>query len=302
MGVSNRFILEQGATIGALARGAVQLMLQSQGLSKKAGVETPGPEIQQVLPPRSKELLRAYTRHVGGDPGSYRGVIPPHLFPQWVFPLQTRTLEGIPYPMEKVLNGGCRMEIRAPLPADEPLMVRGRLEGIDDNGRRAVLHARATTGTASCPDALVTDMYAVVPLRSKEKTNGAPKPRKKEKPRVPADVRELAYWRIGPKAGLEFAKLTGDFNPVHWVPPYARMMGFRNVILHGFSTMARAYEGIVRARFSGQPGRLKTFDVKFTRPLILPHRVGLYIDSDEQFYVGDAPGGPAYLIGSFGGE
>jgi len=300
MGVSNRFILEQGPTIGALAKGAMHLMLQSQGLKQKTPVEPPGPEIQQVLPPRSKELLRAYTKHVGGDPGSYRGVIPPHLFPQWVFPLQTQALEGIPYPMEKVLNGGCRMEIRAPLPADEPLMVRGRLESIDDNGRRAVLHARATTGTSSCPDALVTDMYAIVPLRSKNKDGS--KPKKKEKPRVPEEVRELAYWSIGPKAGLDFAKLTGDFNPVHWVPPYARAMGFRNVILHGFSTMARAFEGVARARFAGQPQRISSFDVKFTRPLILPHRVGLYIDGEDQIYVGDAPGGPAYLIGTFGGE
>jgi hypothetical protein len=265
---------------------------------ERKALQTPGPEVELRVPPRSKELLGAYCRHVGADKSAYRGFVPPHLFPQWVFPLQAKTLEGIPYPMEKVLNGGCRMEIHAPLPANEPLIVRGRLENIDDNGRRALIHARATTGTKSVPEALSVDMYAVVPLRSKEKKKGP----KKDKPRVPVNVQELAYWRIGSNAGLDFAKLTGDFNPVHWIPPYARAMGFRNVILHGFSTMARAYEGVVRSSLQGRPFRMRSFDVKFTRPLILPHEVGLYIDEEQGIYVGDAPGGPAYLVGSYGAD
>ena len=298
MGVSNRFILEQGPVIGTLAKGALDLALSKKSNKDRAPLVTPGPEVKLHVPPRSKELLAAYGRHVGADRSAYKGFVPPHLFPQWVFPLQAKTLEGIPYPMEKVLNGGCRMEIRAPLPANEPLIVSGRLENIDDNGRRALIHARATTGTKSAPEALIVDMYAVVPLRSKEKKKGP----KKDKPRVPVNVQEIAYWRIGSKAGLDFAKLTGDFNPVHWIPPYARAMGFRNVILHGFSTMARAYEGVVRSSLQGRPFRMRTFDVKFTRPLILPHEVGLYLDENQGVYVGDAPGGPAYLVGSYGAD
>jgi hypothetical protein len=47
---------------------------------------------------------------------------------------------------------------------------------------------------------------------------------------------------------------------------------------------------------------MRSFDVKFTRPLILPHEVGLYIDEEQGIYVGDAPGGPAYLVGSYGAD
>jgi hypothetical protein len=111
-------------------------------------------------------------------------------------------------------------------------------------------------------------------------------------------VKELARWNLGTHVGLEFAKLTGDFNPIHWIPPAARANGFRNVINHGFSTMARAIEGLNRSLFSGDVSRLEAIDVKFTKPLVLPAKVGLYID-DDRVFVGDAPGGPAYLVGTY---
>ena len=138
--------------------------------------------------------------------------------------------------------------------------------------------------------------YAIVPLGGKGDKRDGPKP-KKEPKRVPQQAAEVGFWKLRQDAGLAFAMLTGDFNPVHWIRPYARMFGFRSTILHGFSTMARAYEGLVRTVFAGATGAMRSFDVQFTKPLILPARVGLYLDGD-QVYVGDAPGGPAYLVGT----
>jgi acyl dehydratase len=267
----------------------------------------PSPEVTAVLPPRPADLVRDYIRHTGGDPTAYKGLVPPHLFPQWGFPLTARTLEGIPYPLVRVLNGGCRLEMLAPLPADEPLLVRARLEDIDDNGRRALIHQRIVTGTETMPDAVVAHVYAVVPLGNpKSKSNGAtngngasaPPEAKRETVRIPMDAEELQRWRLGPQAGLDFAKLTGDFNPVHWIRPYAKAFGFRSTILHGFATMARTIEGLQRTVFSGSVHALRAIDVKFTKPLLLPAKVGLYVRGDE-VWVGDAPGGPAYLTGSF---
>ncbi len=66
--------------------------------------------------------------------------------------------------------------------------------------------------------------------------------------------------------------------------------------------MARAFEGVARNLYSGRVDAIRFFDVRFTRPLILPARVGLYVDDEHGVWVGDAPGGPAYLAGSFGVE
>lgn len=305
MSVSTKHLLRQGPVLKTLASVAWSALRHRGGSDPHsvAPITTPTPEVVATIPPLPQDLLRDYIRHVGGDPSAYRGQVPPHLFPQWAFPLSSQVLRGVPYPLFKTLNGGCKLQINAPLPAGEPLIVRARLENIDDNGRRAVLHQRVVTGTQETPDALVCDLYAIVPLappQSSEGTNGHKRVRRPAK-RVPHDATEIGRWKLRPDAGLDFAKLTGDFNPVHWVRPYARAFGFRNTILHGFSTMARALEGVQRTIFAGSTQAVASFDVQLTKPLPLPAKVGLYVverGETMQVFVGDAPSGPAYLVGT----
>jgi hypothetical protein len=262
--------------------------------SGASGAAVPGPWFEAVLPARPEALIRDYVRHVGGDPAWYRGIVPAHLFPQWGFPLAAEALSKLHYPLARVMNAGCRIEQHAALPAGKPLIVRARIESIDDDGRRAIVTQRVVTGTGDVPDAVIADLRAYLPLATKR--DGA---EKKARPTVPAPAREIAYLRIARDAGLDFAKLTGDFNPIHWVPAYARAAGFRGTILHGFATLARAVEALNRSRFAGDPRRLATVDVRFSRPLPLPAKVGVYIDDAHGLWVGDAPGGGAYLEGQY---
>ncbi|HHO52423.1 MAG TPA: hypothetical protein ENK18_16525 [Deltaproteobacteria bacterium] len=283
----------------ALRQGPVVRALLSTGIAAVRGsrpthVELPSPALRQTVAPRPQELIRDYVRHCGGDPSWYRGIVPAHLFPQWGFPLLARNLHQIPYDVRKVLNGGCRIEVHRPLPAGERLVLEAVLEDIDDNGRRAVLKNRLTTGTTSTPGAITAWMYAIVPL---PRAPGAPGV-KKERPRVPVDAVERGRFQLTPQHAVDFAVLTGDFNPIHWLRPYARMAGFESTILHGFATLAYAIEALNHNRFSGDVRSLRTIDVRFTRPLILPATVGLYVRGDELF-VGTAPGGPAHLTGTF---
>jgi len=294
-------IIHQGPVLATLGRAAFMALRQQINPPSPGAFSTPGPLFETTIAPRAKSLLIEYQRHICGDTRAYRGVIPPHLWPQWGFPLSAKTLTGVPYPLLKVLNGGCRLEVRAPLPANEPLIVTAQLMGIDETERRAVLHQRVTTGTASAPNALEANLYAIVPLKQKRsKDDPAPKEARpaKVRPRVPLDALELDRWQLPTDAGLAYAMLTGDFNPVHWVPPYARAFGFKNTILHGFATMARTWETLRVRRFSGNIASLGQLDVQFTRPLVLPARVGVFA-RDNHVWVGDAPGAPAYLEGTF---
>lgn len=317
MALPTKHIRSQGPVLATLGQTALEALRRQLTGKVPSGVgPLPGPEITAEIGPRPKALIKDYVRFCGGDPSSYKHHVPAHLWPQWGFPLAAKTLEGIPYPLFKVLNGGCRVEVNAPLPIDEPLQIRAQLVNIDDNGRRAVLEQRVVTSTPSAPDALITTLFAIVPLGSGKKKgegakNGAPKPKKKKKPveRVPLDATELARWKIPANAGLSFAMLTGDFNPVHWIPPYAKAFGFRNTILHGFATMAKSWEGLVRSRFAGNPQGLGSFDVQFTKPLVLPAKAGLYLRPNtgagegegDRVWVGPAHGGSAYLAGTVKG-
>jgi acyl dehydratase len=297
MSVPNRFILQQAPVLAGLGKALINSALNRR--RGRTSVEVPGPEVVETLPPRDRDLVRCYVKQMGGDPGAYKRTLPAHLFPQWGFPLATRVLSVLDYPLARALNAGFRVEIKAPLPNDEPLQVRAHIASIDDNGSRALIRTRIVTGTSAIPDALIGDLMAIVPL-SKKGAPSKPSTPKKEPSRVPDDARELAFWKLPASAGLEFAKLTGDFNPIHWVPAYAKASGFRNVILHGFATGAYAMEGLYRGLFSGDVDAISIFEARFTSPLVLPAKVGLYLDDDaDSISVGDAPGGRAYLTGSF---
>lgn len=303
MSVSNRHILEQGSALAALGRvalGAVERQLR-KGRDAPRSVSLPGRTIEAVLAPRSPGLVRAYVRNVGGDPDAYGDTLPPHFLPQWGFGVASRALAELSYPLARVLNVGCSYEVRTPLPASEPITVRARLESVDDDGRRAVLTTRVVTSTPSARDALVAEMVAMVPLRrdrsGEGKSDGGAK-KEKESATVPADAKELALFDVGATAGLDFAKLTGDFNPIHWLRPAARAAGFPNVILHGFGTMARAIEALNRDLFDGDVRRLKKWSCRFTKPLVLPAKASLFVRGSE-VYVGSAHSAPAYLVGSF---
>jgi acyl dehydratase len=298
------------AAVGRTAMTALAQRMGGSWTTPSVAPEFPRPVLTEWVAPPTAALVRDYVRTVGGDPSAYRGHLPPHLFPQWTFPLAARTLEGLPYPLLRVMNGGCRLTMNAPLPLGEALLVRAQLVGVDDNGRRVVLHQRLVTETASVPEALIADIFAVVPTAPPKPApvanghhpnghNGHNVHSKKETALVPAGSRELAYWRLRSDAGWSFAMLTGDVNPVHWLRPYAQAFGFRSSILHGFATLARSIEGLHRGLFAGAVNRLRSIDVRFSRPLPLPARVGLYVGAGSTVFVGDAPGGFAYLNGRF---
>lgn len=292
MSPSSRFLLYQGPALGALARTAWLGLRQQVAPPPRDVPALPGPEVRRSIAGPPRALVDAFVRFLGGDPGG-ENTLPPHLHPQWTFAIAAKTLEGLPYPLHRAVNGGCRMQMNAPLPIGERLSVRGRLERIDDDGRRAVLHSRIVTGTAKCADALITEYRVVVPLARR-----SGKERSREPERAPEDAHEVARTRFDRRAGLDFAKLTGDFNPIHWIPAYARASGFRSVILHGFGTLAWSVAALCRNRLAGGTGALHEIDGRFTRPLVLPADVGLYARG-EDLWVADAPGAPAYMTGSF---
>jgi hypothetical protein len=300
MKVSPLHVLHQGPVLATLAR-----TVWSQVVARKKGAApepptTPGRTFSETVPARSPALVRDYLRHVGGSASWYRGRLPFHLYPQWGFPILSCALAELPYDMIKVVNAGCGVTINGPLAADAPLRLRARLEQIDSSSeRRVILHSSLVTGTDAHPDALEVEQRVIIPLSGGGKDKPQDK-RRKDKPRVPPAVREVGRFTVRPGSGLDFAFLTGDFNPLHWLPPYARASGHPAPISHGFDTLARAVEVLNRNLWAGEVDRLAWIDLRFTRPLRPPADVGVYTDDEGGLFVGSLPDGPAYLTGTFG--
>jgi acyl dehydratase len=67
-----------------------------------------------------------------------------------------------------------------------------------------------------------------------------------------------------------YAGASGDFNPIHIDPDYARQVGLPGNILHGLYTMAQVARAAVAAT-DGDPRRLKRLSVQF-RGMGFPER------------------------------
>lgn len=66
---------------------------------------------------------------------------------------------------------------------------------------------------------------------------------------------------------VRYAGASGDFNPIHWNERFAKEVGLPDVIAHGMLTMALA--GQVVTKWTGGPGALLRYGVRFTRPVVV---------------------------------
>ena len=67
---------------------------------------------------------------------------------------------------------------------------------------------------------------------------------------------------------VRYAGASGDFNPIHWSDRVATSVGLPGVIAHGMLTMALA--GRVVTQWVGDPAVVRSYGVRFTRPVVVP--------------------------------
>jgi acyl dehydratase len=67
---------------------------------------------------------------------------------------------------------------------------------------------------------------------------------------------------------VRYAGASGDFNPIHWNPRFAKEVGLPDVIAHGMFTMGSAVE--VVSAWARDPGAITSYGVRFTKPVVVP--------------------------------
>src|SRR4051794_13925687 len=74
---------------------------------------------------------------------------------------------------------------------------------------------------------------------------------------------------------IRYAGASGDFNPIHWSQSTARSVGLPDVIAHGMLTMAEAIR--VVTDWTGDPGAILDYGVRFAKPVVVPEEAGANI-------------------------
>ena len=290
---------------GVQARGAApawELSVPRRKVAcERAGIEVDPARVRAYAAATAGERIAAF----GGE-----GAVAPPFYPAtWELGLALEMFAALdnPLPLGPMVHVSTDVVWARPIAAGQAVRCRVELERVEQarRGLRLTVLSRNWMGAGQ----LCCQSTSVFMLRMRTPP-GAERPRGAETPEPQAPERgwaELARWELPAGAGRRYARVSGDYNPIHLWPWTARPFGFRAPILHGFATAARAAHGLIEQRLGGDPAALRRMRIAFRAPLPLPSTAVLLASDaagpDRWFRVA-APGeaGPVYAEGTWGGS
>jgi acyl dehydratase len=226
--------------------------------------------------------LAAYDRVCGFRLGDVLPATYPHVL---AFPLAVALMSapGFPFPVVGVVHVANRITVRRPIDAGERLDLTVRAADLRPHprGRQVDLVATAEVGGEEVWRGVSTYLHREV----------ARAPRG-ERPAPPA---ASAAWRVSRRVGTDYARVSGDHNPIHTSWLGARLFGFPRPIAHGMWSKARCL-----AALEGRLPDAYTVDVAFKLPVLLPATVAFSAAPGWDFALHDAKSGRPHLAGSVG--
>lgn len=167
--------------------------------------------------------------------------------------------------MTRLVHGAQTLRIHRPLPPEGTLSSVGTIRGIYDMKKLAqvVLETRTTLNGEPCFD---TEWQLLI--RDAGGYGGA-RPPKADVPKAaegstPTFVDEA---QTAPEQALLY-RLSGDLNPLHADPEFARSVGFSDgPILHGLCTYGFVARALVRHACGQNADRLRSFTAQFRKPV-----------------------------------
>jgi acyl dehydratase len=295
----------RGGGLGAIAR------LLARGVRARGG---PAPDAYDALPPgrfRAERggipvdaaAIRAYAGATGGDHlFAFYGegaVAPPFLSSTWEPALVLELLSTLdpPVPAAPLIHLSTESVWARPLRPGDAVRCAVELVRVDAfrQGLRFTVLARNTVGTGR----VCSESTSRFLLRAPN-PDAAPLEREPEAP--DAEWVELVRWQLRGGEGRRYARVSGDWNPIHLWPLTARPFGFARPILHGYATAARTAHTLVDLRMNGDPAALRRMSIRFRAPLELPATPALSVreDGGERWFRVASPDGRVHAEGSYG--
>ena len=259
------------------ASALFHLPRQSRTLTAFAMALSPFAKVSDEAPSHSfklnPKLVADFIGWSGGSAAFWDDQVPPTLFPYWTMPALVTCIKGRRIKLAKLLNGGCTIQQFAPIPVTAALRLETWFKGIETRERHDLITVGSRTRDVDGQTLLETEVRFILPKSNSK----APRPVTTQSV-APCQTTRVATLDASSNDGFTFACLTGDFNPIHWIPSVARLSGFPSCIQHGFGTLAKSYEHLLSAEKLTRGSCMLRVDFKRTVPL--PSTASLYAEGD----------------------
>jgi acyl dehydratase len=164
----------------------------------------------------------------------------------------------------KMVHGSQSIRVLGPIPAQGSFRTVGRITGVYDLKRLA--QAVCTTRTEVDGQPICETEWTLVYFE--DGGFDGPRPPKVHAPK-PAEGAAPVFEHVeatSPEQALLY-RLSGDLNPLHADPEFAKAVGFDAPIFHGLGTFGFVARAVVRRACAGNADRLRTLTAQFKKPV-----------------------------------
>ena len=226
---------------GEITWGHKDVQLYHLGLG--AGLPATDPdELRYTLESRLHVLPSFATVAGAGSPGVISGL----------------SMPGVEVDLARVLHGGQSVEVHRPIPVEGRADATSRIAAVYDKGKAAILVMRTEVADADGP--LWTN-DAQIFVRGEGGWGGDRGPSTRlEAPTGPPD--RTVERPIREDQALLY-RLSGDWNPLHADPEFAKLAGFDRPILHGLCTYGMTLKAVVDTALGGDVARVRSYTTRF---------------------------------------
>jgi acyl dehydratase len=166
---------------------------------------------------------------------------------------------GLTINVALVLHGEQDVELHAPIPTRAEVVTRGRVAGVYDKGKAALVVIEADTATKQ-GQKLFTNRFSIF-CRGEGGFGGDPGPKPGNAAPSRSPDLELESPTL-PQQALLY-RLSGDKNPLHADPEFAKLGGFDRPILHGLCSFGAVCKAVVNEALDGDPARVARYHARF---------------------------------------
>ncbi|XP_011312180.1 peroxisomal multifunctional enzyme type 2 [Fopius arisanus] len=180
-----------------------------------------------------------------------------------------KAFQGRPVNLAAVVHGEQYIKVFQTIPTEAKIETKCKILDVLDKGRNAFLLIEHETFNAETGEKLTTGRITAIvkgaggfggpnssphEILSVEAPNRAPDASQTEK----TSTEQAALYRLS----------SGDLNPLHVDPEFAKMGGFKEPILHGLCSIGFATRHILKTFAGGDPGLFEAIRARFSKPVV----------------------------------